>query len=338
MGNIALNKKATASGYVAPYTPAKAVDGALTPLNRWLCTATPGWLCVDLGANFWVNRWVVKQLGMLGWPTPNYNMSDFKLQGSLDNGNWFDMDSVANNSSNQTDRTFTPSKARYVRVSVTKGLRINNPFSSISEFEIYDAPPTPNTLSGLTITGNGAAVPTNPAFAGNVTSYTANATYDVPSVVVSPTATDPNATMTVNGAPVAAGGSATVPLHAGSNAVTVVVTPKIGDPQTYTITMTRASSQYLSGFTVKTGKTALTYTPAFDRTVTQYTVDAAGKTSITITPTAEDSAASINVGGTVVTSGQPVTFTLSPGSRVIPVIVTSSIGGITKEYDLTVNS
>lgn len=344
MGNIALNKTATASGYVAPFTPAKAVDGSATdPRNRWLCSTAPtpsgsvppSWLCVDLGTNFWVNRWVVKQMGLIGW-SPSFNMVDYRFQGSLDNITWFDIDSVTGNSANQTDRTCPARKARYVRVYVTKGLLTNAPFSSIAEFEVYEAPPTPNTLSAMTITGNGTAVPTTPAFTGTTTSYTANVTNDVASIVVSPVATDPNATMKVNGTPVARGASATVPLNVGSNAVTVEVTPTIGDPQTYTITVTRASSQYLSGFTLKSGRNPVSYTPAFDRNTTQYASTTSGLTSITITPTAEDPAALINVGGTTVPSGQPVTLPVS-GRTVIPIIVTSSIGGVTKEYDLTVN-
>ncbi|ABQ24964.1 cadherin-like beta sandwich domain-containing protein [Geotalea uraniireducens] len=344
MGNIALNKTATASGYVAPFTPAKAVDGSATdPRNRWLCSTAPtpsgsvppSWLCVDLGANYWVNRWVVKQMGLTGW-SPSFNMVDYKFQGSLDDLTWFDIDSVTNNSANQTDRTCPARKARYVRVYVTKGLLTNTPFSSIAEFEVYEAPPTPNTLSALTITGNGAAVSTTPAFASTTTSYTASVTYDVASVVVSPTATDQNAVMKVNGNPVPRGGNATVPLNVGSNAVTVVVTPTIGDPQTYTITVTRASSQYLSGFTLKSGRNPVNYTPTFDKNTTQYTSTSSGLTSITITPTTEDPAAVINVGGTTVSSGQPVTLTVS-GSTVIPITVTSNIGSVTKKYDLTVN-
>lgn len=342
MGNIALNKTATASGYVAPFTPAKAVDGSATdPRNRWLCSTAPtpsgsvppSWLCVDLGANYWVNRWVVKQMGLIGW-SPSFNMVDYRFQGSLDNISWFDIDSVTSNSANQTDRTCSARKARYVRVYVTKGLLTNAPFSSIAEFEVYEAPPTPNTLSAMTITGNGTAVPTTPAFTSTTTSYTANVTNDVASIVVSPVATDPNATMKVNGTPVARGGSATVPLNVGSNAVTVVVTPTIGDPQTYTITMTRNSSQYLSGFTLKVGKNVITYTPAFNRTVTQYTATVGSST--VVTPTAEDPSASINVNGTVVTSGQSITLTIPTGASTIRMIVTSSIGAVTKEYDVNV--
>ena len=66
-------------------------------------TPAPIWLRVDLGAFYWINRWVVKQMGAVGW-SPNYNLTDYKLQGSLDNANWFDIDTVTNNSANQTDR------------------------------------------------------------------------------------------------------------------------------------------------------------------------------------------------------------------------------------------
>ena len=86
MANIALNKSATASGSVAPFTPTKAVDGSIDPRNRWLCSVAPppggsvppSWLRVDLGTNFWVNRWVVKQMGLTGW-SPSFNMVDYKF-------------------------------------------------------------------------------------------------------------------------------------------------------------------------------------------------------------------------------------------------------------------
>ncbi|HEX3047118.1 MAG TPA: discoidin domain-containing protein, partial [Bacillota bacterium] len=138
MPNIALNKPATASNSVFPYQPAKAVDGVPSALNRWVGssplppsgTPAPVWLSVDLGAFYWINRWVVRQMGAAGW-SPNYNLTDYKLQGSLDNANWYDIDTVTNNSANQTDRATAPSKARWARIYVTKGLRCNTNFASI---------------------------------------------------------------------------------------------------------------------------------------------------------------------------------------------------------------
>lgn len=339
--NLALNAIVTASSYIDPYEPKRATNGVVTDqTSRWLCGSLPGWMTLDLGAVYWVKQWNLKSIGgNAGWPV-NYCMTNFSLQTSPDGNAWTTVDTVANNTANTCSRNLaTPASARYWRLSVPDkgGLTANKDAASVMEIELIQIDPTPNTLSALTITGNGTAVSTTPAFASSTTSYTASVTYDVASVVVSPTATDPNAVMKVNGTPVARGGNATVPLNVGSNAVTVVVTPTIGDPQTYTVTVTKASSQYLSGFTLKVGKNLVTYTPSFDRTVTRYTATApAGSTGIVVTPTAEDPAASINVKGTVVTSGQTVTVAIATGTNAIPMIVTSSIGAITKEYDLTV--
>ncbi len=66
MSNLALNKYTNASGFVAPFTSAKAVDGILGPLNRWLCEGMPCWIQVDLGKIYWIDRWVVKQMGAAG--------------------------------------------------------------------------------------------------------------------------------------------------------------------------------------------------------------------------------------------------------------------------------
>ena len=63
-------------------------------------------------------------------------------------------------------------------------------------------------------------------------------------MTVTPTATDPTATITVNGSTVAAGNaSPSLPLVAGSNTITIVVTAQDGVTQlTYTITVTEPAS------------------------------------------------------------------------------------------------
>jgi len=94
--NILLNKTAAASSFVMPYAPSKIIDGTATPFNRWVCNTLPGWITIDAGAAFWVNRWVIKLMGNAGWAS-NYNMPAYTLQTSLDNNNWTTIDSVAAN-------------------------------------------------------------------------------------------------------------------------------------------------------------------------------------------------------------------------------------------------
>lgn len=353
MANVALNKYAEASNSIFPYLPAKAVDGLQTPLNRWVGSApvppsgtpAPVWLSIDLGAFYWINRWVVKHMGAVGWPEPPstelYNLLDYKLQGSLDNVNWFDIDSVTNNSAKQTDRTTAPTKVRWARVYVTKGLRCNNNFASIVELELYNADPTSAKLSGLTISNNGTL---NPPFGSTTYSYSANVGYDASSITLTPTAEDSRATIKVNGTPVVSGQpSAPVSLNVGTNPpITVEVTPFIGEPQNYVITVTRASSPYLSGLVVKAGRNPLTLTPAFVSTTLSYTANSLGAASITITPTLETPTidggnAVIKVNGIVVVSGQPSgIINLNPGSNPQSVEVTSALGGDVKTYSINV--
>jgi hypothetical protein len=336
--NIAFNKYASASSYVFPYTPAKAVDGVLNPLARWLGSSplppssapAPVWLSVDLNAYYWVNRWVVKQMGALGW-SPNYNLTDYKLQGSLDNANWFDMDSVVGNSANQTDRAIAPTKVRWARIYVTKGLRCNTNFAAVADLELYAADPTDSKLSSLVLSNS---IALDPQFNPTTNTYSANAKYDDVSITVTPTAVDSRATIKVAGLPTASGQpSAPVSLNAGvNNPVPVEVTPFIGEANTYTVNVVRASSPYLTGIAVKSGRVTIPLTPSFSRTTENYTGTINGATSISVTSDAEDTNATIRVKGQVTSSGVPVTVPVSPGLNNIDIVVEAKTGVDSKTY------
>ncbi|TGE39446.1 hypothetical protein E4K67_00035 [Desulfosporosinus fructosivorans] len=346
MSNIVLNKAADASSFVNPFIPAKGVDGSVAPLNRWLGSSpvplsgapAPNWLRVDLGTNCWVNRWVVRQMGGLGW-SPNYNLIDYKFQGSLDNLNWFDLDSVTDNSANSTDRMIIPSKVRWVRVYITKGLRCNTNFASIADFEVYDAPPTDSTLSALSLNNGTTSFPLGQPFIKTTTTYTASVGFDTENITVIPTTTDPNATVAVNGVPVPRGQSSQpISLTAGVvTSVNAVVTPVIGDPQTYTVNVTRASSPYLTGLVIKSGRVTLTLSPTFNQNTFAYTTTTSGTTSVLITATAEDTGATIKIKGTPATSGVALTVPVSSGSNTIDIVVSSVSGTDQKTYLCTIS-
>ncbi len=257
--NIVLHKKAEASNQVMPYEPSKAVDGVMAPAHRWVGSLsihrspsspreeiTPTWLTVDLGGEFWVSRWVVRQLAAVGWPN-DCNLCDYKLQGSF-YSDWFDMDSVINNSVSQTDRPLQkPCKARFVRIYVTKGLRCNPLLASIVDLEVYAADPTSAKLNALTL--NNATL--DSSFESTTYDYTAKVGYNCNAITVTPATEDSQATIKVNGAPVTGGlPSGPISLEPGSdNLITVEVTPYVGDPQQYTIRVTRDGSPYLSNLT-----------------------------------------------------------------------------------------
>ncbi len=341
MGNIALQKIADANSSIYPFVPGRSVDGYTAAINRWVGSSPfpysgvpePIWLRLDLGGNYWINRWVVKQMGAFGWPV-NYNISDYSLQGSLDNAAWFNLDSVANNSANSTDRAFTPAKVRWVRVYITKGLRCNTNFAAISELEIYEAPPTDSTLSALYITDGAAGVPYQPDFTKTNENYNASVGFDVAAVSISPTATDSNASITVNGAPVASG-QTSLPISVAEGAVTaihVIVTPVIGDPKTYTINVTRASNPYLSSIEIRNGRVIVTLNPAFARNALEYGIIVPPTTnSLSVNAATEAANAALMINNTAATSGQAMMVSIA-GLNKINIHVTSGFGTDTRDY------
>jgi hypothetical protein len=274
-------------------------------------------------------------MGAVGW-SPNYNLTDYKLQGSLDNANWFDIDTVTNNSANQTDRPTAPTKVRWARIYVTKGLRCNTNFASIVDLELYPADPTSAKLTGMTLSEGTL----DPPFGSTTYTYTANAGYDTNSITVTATAEDSRATIKVNGVPAVSGQpSAPVSLNPGGTTtpIPVEVTPFIGDPQIYTINVTRASSPYLSDLQVLAGKKTLPFTEPFASNKLNYTIDWTGQpviTSVKVKPTAVDGSASITVNGFPVASGAQSDSIDITVTQTIPVVVRSSIGSDQKQYTI----
>lgn len=432
--NIALNKPTTASSYVKPYAPSRAVDGTYTtPVNRWLCngvsSASPSRLIVDLGYLSVITKWVVRHMSVAGWKSPDYNMCDFKLQASLDNNTWVDIDSVAGNTSGITDRNIAGLVVyRYVRLYVTKGLLTNPQIASLMEFEVYgqatpylsglsissgvlspsfspqvysytssnvpystsstnitaitqdpnarikinntlveNGVPSPvtlsvgsNTINVVVTAADGVAtqaytvtvvrdqasadLSSLSAMAGttelitgfnkDTTTYNVNVGYDSESAVITPVAVEPSATITVNGQALS-GGKVTVNLNVGPNAIAVVVSN--GETtKTYTVNVMRASSPYLSNLTIT--PVLIKLSPTFSSPTLNYTTKPATVTSgsISLTPTAQDTSATINIGGTVVPSGTAKSITLSSGLNTINIIVASAAGSDSKTYVLQV--
>ncbi|BCU78752.1 esterase-like activity of phytase family protein [Luteolibacter sp. LG18] len=105
-------------------------------------------------------------------------------------------------------------------------------------------------LAGLTLsTGT-----LSPSFATGTLAYTAGVSNATTGITVTPTKSDVNATITVNGTAVTSGpASGNIPLNVGDNAITVVVTAPNGTTtKTYTVTVTR------NGPTLATGAIAFT--------------------------------------------------------------------------------
>lgn len=334
--NILLNRPATASSFVSPFSGNRVNNGNSTdPVSRWMARldASPAWVTVDAGASFFVNRWVAKFMGVAGWGTlGNYNPSSFSFYSSIDNSNWTLRDSVTSNMGSSVDRTLpTGFTARYFRIAVAAGPAINPKLASVVEFEVYNASST--TLSNLVLSASALT----PVFASATLAYTATVPFATTSTTVTPTVFDPNSTVTVNGTAVVSGqASGAINLNVGANTIKVVVSQNGVTSTTYTITVTRQDSTYLSALAVQSRSGAIALTPTFVKTTQSYNASVANSISaVTITPTAENSAATITINGTTVVSGQTSSsFTLNEGNNTFTIAVTSS--GTTFTYTVVI--
>ncbi|UUZ47824.1 cadherin-like beta sandwich domain-containing protein [Massilia sp. B-10] len=175
-------------------------------------------------------------------------------------------------------------------------------------------------------------------FASGTTSYTASVGNATTQLTVTPTRSDANASITVNGVVVASGtASGALALNVGSNVITTVVTAQDGTTtKTYTVTVTRAGSANadLSALSLSSG----TLAPVFASGTTSYTASVGNATtSLTVTPTRSDANASITVNGVAVVSGTASgAIALNVGSNVVTTIVTAQDGTTTRTYTVTV--
>jgi hypothetical protein len=178
-----------------------------------------------------------------------------------------------------------------------------------------------------------------PVFATGTLNYTANVESSVTSITVTPTAADTTATIKVNNVVVASGAaSGAINLTVGANTITMVVTAAQDGTttKTYTVTVTRApsSNANLSNLGLSSG----TLSPVFASGTQDYTATVTDSvTSITVTPTASDSTATIQVNGVAVTSGTASgAINLNVGANTITTLVTAQDGTTTKTYTVTV--
>ena len=192
-----------------------------------------------------------------------------------------------------------------------------------------------SSLSALTI----SAGMLSPAFSPGTTSYTDNVVNSVASVTVTPTTTDPNATVTVEGATVTSGtASGAIALPVGNTVIPTVVTAQDGvTTTTYTITVTRPPSSVatLAGLAISAG----TLAPGFATGTTGYATTVLNTvTGMTVTPTTTASTATVTVNGQTVTSGAASqNITLSLGANTITIVVTAQDGVTTDTYTITVS-
>jgi gliding motility-associated-like protein len=180
----------------------------------------------------------------------------------------------------------------------------------------------------------------SPAFNPGITAYTELVGNTVTGITVTPTGSDANAVIIVNGNPVTSGSaSAAVPLNVGANVITIHLVAPDGAPKDYTVTVTRAmpaasTDANLLSLSVTPG----TLTPAFTQATAAYSVAVGnGTTGIRVTASSSDANATITVNSTVVASGvQSGIINLNVGSNTINVLITAEDGVAQKMYTITV--
>ncbi len=182
-----------------------------------------------------------------------------------------------------------------------------------------------NSLASLTVSPGTLA----PDFSANIQNYAVDVANNVGSITVTPTLSDPVATMTVNGQSAISGQASIISLNnAGQNTVVpIVVTAQNGSPKTYLVTVDRGVSgnNFLQSLSVSPGS----LTPAFNSGTVGYTVNVASNvTSVTITPRVQDPAATMTVNGQATNSGQarPITLLGAGSSTPITIVVTAQNG------------
>jgi outer membrane autotransporter protein len=177
-----------------------------------------------------------------------------------------------------------------------------------------------------------------PAFDPGVPNYSISVPNGVTQITLTPTASEPNATIRVNGTAVASGAaSAPVSLAVGSTTINIIVTAQNGTTtKAYSVDVIRAASTSagLSGLVPSTG----TLSPAFTPATFTYNLSVGNEVdSIKLTPTALDATAIITINGSAVASGTTsAPLPLSEGTNQFSVVVTAHDGATTRSYTVNV--
>ncbi|MDH5546044.1 MAG: cadherin-like beta sandwich domain-containing protein [Gammaproteobacteria bacterium] len=173
-----------------------------------------------------------------------------------------------------------------------------------------------------------------PVFDPATTAYTQLVSNATTSTDITPTVNDANAFVSINGAPVTSGTASTQTLNIGTTAFSVVATAQQGNTKTYTVNITRKSTNAdLRNLVLSVGG----MDQAFDANTTAYTRTVGfATTSLTVTPTVDDTNATLTVNSIGVSSGTASgAIGLGLGDNVITVVVTAQDGN-TKTYSITV--
>ncbi len=193
------------------------------------------------------------------------------------------------------------------------------------------------SLSNLAIS-SGALTP---AFATATINYTQSVPYTTSSVTVTPTTSDPTATVKVNGVTVASGtASSAIALAVGLNTITTVVTAQNGtNTKTYKISVTRAApsnNALLTSISLSPVSTLVGVSGPGYLNFTSAVFNS--ETSVQVIATVKDANATITVNGVATVSGSASSpIALNVGANTITVVITAQDGVTQKTVIITVN-
>ncbi|MDH5301220.1 MAG: cadherin-like beta sandwich domain-containing protein [Gammaproteobacteria bacterium] len=177
----------------------------------------------------------------------------------------------------------------------------------------------------------------SPAFSAGVFSYSLSVADTVHSVSLTPVLADNAATVKINGLGVPGGVASSVAVSPGSNQIRVQVIAQDGvTTNTYVVNISRASvvNVDLASLALSTGAMG----QPFSSGTTAYSQSVANNvSSVTVTPTLVDPAATMKVNNVAVASGASSgSIALNVGNNTITVVVTGSDGVTQKIYSVTV--
>ena len=191
------------------------------------------------------------------------------------------------------------------------------------------------SLANLTIN----AGTLSPAFATGIINYTASVAYPTASVILTPTTTDPNATVTVNGSAVTSGIGSSVALSVGLNKiVTKIIAQNGANFQNYTTYISRAAPSANALYTSIALSPAIELVGTTGSAYLNYKVTVPNsEASVQVIATAKDPTATITVNGQAVASGSPSqVIALNVGPNTLTTVITAQDGVTSKTAIITV--
>jgi|GEM_PF-125238 len=202
---------------------------------------------------------------------------------------------------------------------------------------ITRAPSSIATLSSLVLTN---ATSLSPAFSSTTNNYTASVSSSVTSIQIIPTATDPTATIKVNGVSVNSGtASGSISLNPGQNTITTIITAQDGSTlQTYTVVVTRGASSTVATLSSLSISGGAVLSPGFDPTIENYTANVAfATTQIFIVPSLTDPNSTVKVNGIIVQNGgASPNFQIAVGHNAFIIVVTAQDGQTQLTYSVDI--